>query len=100
MSQAGQNVDASGLSRWDGQPLTNITIQRPEIDRFRGAAQGSYEQGIFFTTSTFSKGAIDASIKSGAIPIVLLDGLAIVDLMIQRKIRVESTLMEIPAFAL
>lgn len=22
MSQAGQNVDASGLSRWDGQPLT------------------------------------------------------------------------------
>lgn len=78
----------------------NTTIQRPEIDRFRGAAQGSYEQGIFFTTSTFSKGAIDASIKSGAIPIVLLDGLAIVDLMIQRKIRVESTIMEIPTFAL
>lgn len=78
----------------------NTTIQRPEIDRFRGAAQGSYEQGIFFTTSTFSKGAIDASIKSGAIPIVLLDGLAIVNLMIQRKIRVESTIMEIPTFAL
>lgn len=78
----------------------NTTIQRPEIDRFRGAAQGSYEQGIFFTTSTFSKGAIDASIKPGAIPIVLLDGLAIVDLMIQKKIRVESTLMEIPTFAL
>ena len=78
----------------------NTTIQRPEIDRFRGTAQGSYEQGIFFTTSTFSKGAIDASIKSGAIPIVLLDGLAIVDLMIQRKIRVESTIMEIPTFAL
>lgn len=78
----------------------NTTIQRPEIDRFRGAAQGSYEQGIFFTTSTFSKGAIDASIKPGAIPIVLLDGLAIVDLMIQKRIRVEATLMEIPAFAL
>lgn len=78
----------------------NTTIQRPEIDRFRGAAQGSYEQGIFFTTSTFSKGAIDASIKSGAIPIVLLDGLAIVDLMIEKNIRVESTIMEIPTFAL
>lgn len=78
----------------------NTTIQRPEIDRFRGAAQGSYEQGIFFTTSTYSKGAIDASIKPGAIPIVLLDGLAIVDLMIQKRIRVETTLMEIPTFAL
>lgn len=78
----------------------NTAIQRPEIDRFRGAAQGSYEQGIFFTTSAFSKGAIDASIKPGAIPIVLIDGLAIVDLMIQKKIRVESTIMEIPAFAL
>lgn len=76
------------------------TIQRPEIDRFRGAAQGAYEQGIFFTTSTFSVGAIEASIKPGAIPIVLIDGAAIVDLMIQKKIRVESTLMEIPAFAL
>lgn len=78
----------------------NTTIQRPEIDRFRGAAQGAYEQGIFFTTSKFSSGAINVSIKSGAIPIVLLDGAAIVDLMIQKKIRVESTLMEIPAFAL
>jgi restriction system protein len=81
--------------RWTG---TNI--QRPEIDRFRGAAQGAYEQGIFFTTTSFSKGAIDASIKQGAIPIVLIDGAAIVDLMIARKLRVESTLMEIPLFAL
>jgi restriction system protein len=76
------------------------TIQCPEIDRFRGAAQGSYEQGIFFTTSTFSSGAIDASVKPGAIPIVLIDGPAIVDLMIQKKIRVESSMMEIPTFAL
>lgn len=79
---------------------TRANIQRPEIDRFRGAAQGAYEQGIFFTTTSFSTGAIDASIKQGAIPIVLIDGAAIVDLMIARKLRVESTLMEIPAFAL
>ena len=76
------------------------TIHRPEIDRFRGAAQGSYEQGIFFTTSSFYSGAIGASIKLGAIPIVLIDGPAIVDLMIQKRIRVESSLMEIPTFAL
>lgn len=81
--------------RWN-----KTTIQRPEIDRFRGAAQGDYAQGIFFTTSTFTTGAIGLSIKSGAIPIVLIDGSAIVDLMIQKKIRVESSLMEIPTSAL
>jgi restriction system protein len=75
-------------------------IQRPEIDKFRGASQGGYEQGIFFTTTSFSGGAIAASIKRGAIPIVLIDGNAVVNLMIERKFRVESNVMEIPAFAL
>jgi restriction system protein len=75
-------------------------IQRPEIDKFRGASQGAYEQGIFFTTTSFSKGSIAASIQRGAIPVVLIDGPAIVNLMIERKFRVESNVMEIPAFAL
>lgn len=75
-------------------------IQHPEIDKFRGASQGAYEQGIFFTTTSFSDGAIGASIQRGAIPIVLIDGNAIVKLMIERKFRVESNVMEIPAFAL
>lgn len=79
---------------------TKTHIHRPEIDRFRGAAQGKYEQGIFFTTSSFSQGAIDVTTQPGAIPIVMLDGQAIVKLMIERKLRVESSLMEIPTFAL
>lgn len=79
---------------------TKTNIQRPEIDQFRGAAQGKYELGIFFTTTSFSRGAVDATIQQGAISIVLINGAAIVDLMIARKLRVESTTMEIPAFAL
>lgn len=79
---------------------TNGNIQRPEIDKFRGASQGAYEQGIFFTTTSFSKGAIGASIRRGAIPVVLIDGAAIVSLMVEKKFRVESNTMEIPAFAL
>lgn len=78
---------------------TNKTIQRPEIDRFRGASQGPYQQGIFFTTSKFSPGAIAASIQLGSIPIVMIDGLAIVDMMIEKKIRIESTPMDVPALA-
>ncbi len=78
---------------------TNGNIQRPEIDKFRGASQGAYEQGIFFTTASFSKGAIGASIQR-AIPVVLIDGAAIVSLMVEKKFRVESNTMDIPAFAL
>jgi len=38
----------------------------PEIDKFRGAIQGEYEQGIFFTTSGFANGAKEVSIKKSS----------------------------------
>lgn len=79
---------------------TKGKIQRPEIDKFRGAAQGDFEQGIFFTTSSFSKGAIEISIKRGAVPIVLIDGEAIVDLMISKGFGVQIETLSIPTYAL
>jgi restriction system protein len=65
--------------RWDG------SVPRPEVDKFRGAIQGEYEQGIFFTTSSFSKPALAASIKKGAVPVILIDGPQIVDIMIEKN---------------
>jgi len=65
--------------RWEGN------IGRPEIDKFRGAIQGSFEQGLFLTTSDFTKGATDASIKQGAVPVILLNGQSIVQLMIEKE---------------
>ena len=70
--------------RWD-----NTTISRKEIDAFRGAIQGEYEQGIFFTTSSFSKEAMKFSIKQGAVPIILIDGNMIVDFMIEKQFGIE-----------
>lgn len=70
--------------RWD-----NTTISRKEIDAFRGAIQGEYEQGIFFTTSSFSKEAMNFSIKQGAVPVILIDGNMIVDFMIDRQFGIE-----------
>lgn len=64
--------------RWQGP------VGRPEVEKFRGAIQGEFEQGIFFTTSDFTREAREASIKKGAVPIVLLNGDAIANLMIQR----------------
>jgi len=79
---------------------TKGNVQRPEIDKFRGAAQGDFEQGLFFTTATFSDGAIGASIKRGAVPIILVDGDAIVDLMIEKGFGVQVETLSIPSYAL
>lgn len=79
---------------------TKGNIQRPEIDKFRGASQGDFEQGLFFTTASFSEGAIQASIKRGAVPIILVDGSAIVDLMIEKGFGVQVEVLSIPTYAL
>lgn len=65
-------------------------IGRPEIDKFRGAIQGEFEQGIFFATSDFTPGATEISLKKGAVPIILLNGQAIVNLMIEKGLGVEK----------
>ena len=66
------------------------SVSRTEIDKFRGAIQGSFEQGIIFTTSSFSKDALNATRRNGAVPIILIDGGTLVDFMIEKKFGVES----------
>jgi restriction system protein len=61
---------------------------RPEIDKFRGAIQGDYDHGVFITTSRFSKEAAEASYRKGAISVLLLDGDAVVELMLHKGIGV------------
>ncbi len=75
--------------RWQGNVPTK------EIDRFRGVVQGAFEQGYFFTTSDFVSGAKEASVKKGAATIVLLNGDAIVQLMIEKGIGVRRRPVEI-----
>jgi len=69
--------------RWQGN------IGRPEVDKFRGAIQGEFEQGVFLVTSDFTQQAREASLKKGAVPIILLNGVSIVNLMMQKGIGVE-----------
>jgi len=63
----------------------------PSILReFRGALnEKGLSQGIFFTTSRFSKAAKEAALIKNAIPIMLFDGREIVNLMIQKGFGVE-----------
>lgn len=74
---------------------SNKKIDSRIINQFRGAIQGKYQQGILFATSSFNKGAKDVSFQSGAVPIILIDGLAIVDIMIEKELGVEKELLPI-----
>jgi restriction system protein len=64
-------------------------VGRPEVDKFRGAIQGEFEQGVFFVTSDFTPQAREASLKKGAVPIILLNGESLIDLMIEKSLGVE-----------
>jgi restriction system protein len=83
------NEDRLGLDviyiqakRWEG------TVSRPEIQKFVGALQGQRaKRGIFITTSSFSKGAIEyvSMLES---KVVLIDGETLADLMIDNDVGV------------
>jgi restriction system protein len=70
--------------RWKGN------VGRTEVDKFRGAIQGEYEQGVFFTTSEFTNQAKEASIRKGAVPVILLNGSSMVDIMIEKELGVRA----------
>lgn len=75
--------------RWQGP------VPRPDIDKFRGAIQGEFEQGLFFTTSDFSEPAREASVKKGATTIVLLNGEEIVKLMMRTGLGIQRRPVEL-----
>jgi restriction system protein len=68
--------------RWEG------TVSSPEIDKFRGSMdKHNAEFGVFLTTSTFTKNAIEAS-RIGTRVITLIDGDAICDLVAKYELEV------------
>jgi restriction system protein len=62
-------------------------VPRTEVDKFRGAIQGAYEQGIFFTTADFTADAREASLKKGAVRVVILNGESILSIMIEKDMK-------------
>ena len=63
-------------------------VPRSNIDQFRGAIQGKFDQGIFLTTSDFSDEAKKVSSVVGAVPIVLINGDRVVDIMLEKGLGV------------
>ncbi|TDN87061.1 restriction system protein [Salegentibacter sp. 24] len=75
-------------------------VSRPKLSQFKGDIQGKYQQGIFFTTSRFTKEAKDQSMYPGSVPIVLIDGPEIINIMIEKEYGVEKELLPIYTNAL
>ena len=75
--------------KWKG------SVGSPEIDAFRGAIQGKFEHGYFFTTSSFSPDAQKKSFQTGAAPIILFDGHAIVKIMLEKGLGIRRKPIEI-----
>lgn len=73
----------------------NKTVGRPDVNQFRGDIQGEYEQGIIFTTSSFSPDALNATIKKGAVPVILIDGPTLIDVMIEKKFGIDYETMPV-----
>lgn len=72
--------------RWD--PST-MTVGRPEIQKFVGALAGQgASKGLFITTTTFTKEAVNYADKQSAAKIVLVDGGQLTRLMIEYGIGV------------
>lgn len=66
------------------------TVGRPEIQKFAGALQGQRaRKGVFITTSTFSKEAIDYA-RMIETKIILVDGLRLAELMMEYGVGVST----------
>lgn len=74
----------------------NKSVGRPQVSQFRGDIQGKFQQGIYFTTSKYTKEAKESSFQSGAVPIILIDGSSMIDMMIEKRFGVEVE--EIPVY--
>jgi len=65
-------------------------VPRRDVAQFRGDIQGKVEQGIFITTSDFFDDAKEVSSVAGAVPIVLINGDRIVDIMLEKGLGVRQ----------
>jgi restriction system protein len=66
------------------------SVPSKSIRDFRGAMSGRSEKGLFITTGRFTSDAIAEAQREGAIPIDLIDGQQLTDLMHSLRIGVTT----------
>jgi restriction system protein len=69
-------------------------VHSPVVQQVRGSL-GAHEQGMIITTSDFSKGAQEEAERSDAIPVALVNGEQLVDLLIEHELLVKRVAYEL-----
>ncbi len=69
-------------------------VQSPVVQQVRGSL-GAHEQGMIITTSGYSKGAQAEADRPDAIPVALVNGQQLVDLLIEHQILVQTVPYEL-----
>lgn len=96
-------IDGRGIARINGLMSFHIAFQckkyrgsvgASEIRDFRGATVGRSDRGLFITTGTFTKGAIDEANRDGVPPIDLIDGEQLADKLKELELGVKTELVE------
>jgi len=83
--------DALGLSLLfiQAKRYTVGSVGRPEIQAFVGALQGT-DKGVFFSTSSFTKEAVEYAAKVSGKKIILIDGRRLAELMYEHGVGVSE----------
>lgn len=96
-------IDGKGIARINGLMSFHIAFQckkykgsvgSPEIRDFRGATVGRADRGLFITTGSFTKAAIEEANRDGASPIDLVDGDQLADKLKELALGVKTELVE------
>lgn len=96
-------IDGKGIARINGLMSFHIAFQckkykgsvgAPEIRDFRGATVGRADRGMFITTGSFTKAAIEEANRDGAAPIDLVDGDQLADKLKELALGVKTELVE------
>ena len=96
-------IDGKGIARINGLMSFHIAFQckkykgsvgAPEIRDFRGATVGRADRGMFITTGSFTKAAIEEANRDGAAPIDLVDGDQLADKLRELALGIKTELVE------
>ena len=84
------NEDQFGFNSYiQAKKWNRSSVGRPEIQKFLGAVAGQGgTKGLFITTSTFTREAIDYAKKQLQVKLILIDGKMLTDLMIKYNLGV------------
>lgn len=96
-------IDGKGIARINGLMSFHIAFQckkykgsvgAPEIRDFRGATIGRSDRGLFITTGSFTKAAMDEANRDGVAPIDLIDGDQLAEKLKELSLGVKTEMVE------